>query len=69
MIEEPDVNFGLVCLGGTITKQITLSNMAQITTKWTIRDSQELIDLENGDVSICLRIPIAGHKIVNIMEV
>ncbi|XP_060064823.1 deleted in lung and esophageal cancer protein 1-like [Ylistrum balloti] len=49
MIEEPDINFGLVCLGNQATKQITLTNLAQITTKWSIHDSPEFIDLENGD--------------------
>ncbi|XP_033743778.1 deleted in lung and esophageal cancer protein 1-like isoform X2 [Pecten maximus] len=49
LIEEPDVNFGLVCLGNQATKEITLTNLAQITTKWSIHDSPEFIDLENGD--------------------
>ncbi|XP_021361346.1 deleted in lung and esophageal cancer protein 1-like isoform X1 [Mizuhopecten yessoensis] len=49
MIEEPDVSFGLVCLGSQATKQITLTNLAQIITKWSIHDSPEFIDLDNGD--------------------
>ncbi|XP_069130810.1 deleted in lung and esophageal cancer protein 1-like isoform X4 [Argopecten irradians] len=49
VIEEPDVSFGLVCLGNQARKEITLTNLAQIITKWSIHDSPEFIDLQNGD--------------------
>ncbi|CAG2230526.1 unnamed protein product [Mytilus edulis] len=38
-IEEPDINFGLIRLGQSITKEITLMNKSQIITKWSIQDS------------------------------
>ncbi|XP_071158552.1 deleted in lung and esophageal cancer protein 1-like isoform X2 [Mytilus edulis] len=38
-IEEPDINFGLIRLGQSITKEITLVNKSQIITKWSIQDS------------------------------
>lgn len=38
-IDEPDINFGLVRLGQTVQRQITLNNMVSIITPWYIRDS------------------------------
>lgn len=38
-IDDPDINYGLVRLGQSITKEITLTNMSQIITKWSIQDS------------------------------
>ncbi|XP_053374594.1 deleted in lung and esophageal cancer protein 1-like isoform X2 [Mercenaria mercenaria] len=38
-IDEPDLNFGLVRLGQTVQKQITINNKASIITPWYIRDS------------------------------
>ena len=38
-IDEPDLNFGLVRLGQTVTKEITVNNMSQIITSWSIQDS------------------------------
>jgi len=42
MLEEPDVNFGLVSLGDSITREITITNLAQVITRWMIRESEEM---------------------------
>ncbi|XP_052246606.1 deleted in lung and esophageal cancer protein 1-like isoform X3 [Dreissena polymorpha] len=38
-IDQPDLNFGLVRLGQAVKKEITINNMSQIVTAWSIRDS------------------------------
>ncbi|WAQ94358.1 DLEC1-like protein, partial [Mya arenaria] len=38
-VDEPDLNFGLVQLGTMVTKEITINNLSQIITPWTIQDS------------------------------
>uniref|UniRef100_A0A8W8MX88 Deleted in lung and esophageal cancer protein 1 n=1 Tax=Magallana gigas TaxID=29159 RepID=A0A8W8MX88_MAGGI len=40
-IEEPDVDFGLVRLGESATREITLTNLAQVITTWSIQDVSE----------------------------
>ncbi|XP_041367117.1 deleted in lung and esophageal cancer protein 1-like [Gigantopelta aegis] len=35
-IREPDINFGLVRLGQSVTKEMTLTNQSQVTTPWTV---------------------------------
>ncbi|ESO99858.1 hypothetical protein LOTGIDRAFT_238688 [Lottia gigantea] len=37
-VEEPDVNFGLIRLGETSVREITLNNLSQMPTKWKIND-------------------------------
>ncbi|KAK6165505.1 hypothetical protein SNE40_022422 [Patella caerulea] len=37
-IEEPNVNFGLIRLGETSVREITLNNLSQLPTKWSISD-------------------------------
>ncbi|PVD31091.1 hypothetical protein C0Q70_10369 [Pomacea canaliculata] len=41
-IDEPHLNFGLVRLGDTVAKELTLTNMVQLTTKWTLKDMPHL---------------------------
>lgn len=41
-IDEPHLNFGLVRLGDTVAKELTLTNMVQLTTKWTLKDMHHL---------------------------
>ena len=43
-IDEPDINFGLVRLGWTVSKEITVNNMSQIITTW--QDSPEFASSE-----------------------
>ncbi|KAL4222937.1 Deleted in lung and esophageal cancer protein 1 [Mactra antiquata] len=38
-IDEPDINFGLVRLGQTVQRKITLNNMSSIITPWSIKHS------------------------------
>nr|XP_022304299.1 deleted in lung and esophageal cancer protein 1-like isoform X2 [Crassostrea virginica] len=40
-IEEPDVDFGLVRLGESSKREITLTNLAQVITTWSIQDVSE----------------------------
>ncbi|KAL5006767.1 hypothetical protein ScPMuIL_015573 [Solemya velum] len=40
-VEEPDVNFGLIRLGKTVEREITITNLSQVTTTWTIQDSPD----------------------------
>ena len=47
-IDEPDINFGLVRLGQTVSKEITVNNM--IITTWSIQDSQEFASSEDDIV-------------------
>ncbi|XP_064614552.1 LOW QUALITY PROTEIN: deleted in lung and esophageal cancer protein 1-like [Liolophura sinensis] len=46
-IEEPDVNFGLAHLGQSITREITLTNMCQVTTSWRIEEWTKLEEIED----------------------
>ncbi|XP_071102579.1 deleted in lung and esophageal cancer protein 1-like [Haliotis cracherodii] len=38
-VEEPDVNFGLVRLGQSVQRTVTLYNQSQLVTKWHIQDT------------------------------
>ena len=42
-IDEPDINFGLVRLGQTVSKEMTVNNMSQIIT--TSKTVQNLLPL------------------------
>ncbi|KAL8567948.1 hypothetical protein ACOMHN_029123 [Nucella lapillus] len=46
-VDEPSLNFGLVRLGDTVEKELTLSSMAQIITKWTLQDRPLLMETES----------------------
>ena len=52
-IDEPDLNYGLVRLGETVRKFITLNNMAQIITKWSIRDNLGPSSASTEDILVC----------------
>ncbi|XP_056008414.1 deleted in lung and esophageal cancer protein 1-like isoform X2 [Ostrea edulis] len=47
-VEEPNVDFGLVRLGESATRKITLSNLSQIVTIWSIQDVSENYDSEDS---------------------
>ena len=49
MLEEPSLNFGLVRLGDTAEKELTLTSLAQIVTKWSLLDRPVRLDLEPDD--------------------
>ena len=49
-IDEPDINFCLVRLGQTVSKEITVNNMSQIITTWSIKDSPEFASSEDDMV-------------------
>ena len=51
-IDEPDINFGLVRLGQTVSKEITVNNMSQIITTWSIQDSPEFASSEDDMVGL-----------------
>ena len=53
-IDEPDINFGLVQLGQTVTKMITVNNMSQIITAWSIQDSPAFAYSEDDMVNSSL---------------
>lgn len=45
------MNFGLAQLGQSITREITLTNMCQATTRWSIEEWAKLEDIEDESVS------------------
>ncbi|KAK3588190.1 hypothetical protein CHS0354_012251 [Potamilus streckersoni] len=47
-IEEPDINLGLIRFGNEVSREITLCNMAQMISKWVIRESPELSSSEDS---------------------
>ena len=51
-IEEPDVDFGLVRLGESAKREITLTNLAQVITTWSIQDVSEN-NSDDAMVSYC----------------
>ena len=53
-VDEPDINFGLVRLGQTVSKEITLNNMSQIITTWSIQDSPEFASSEDDMVGLSI---------------
>lgn len=56
MLEEPSLNFGLVRLGDTAEKELTLTSLAQIVTKWSLLDRPVRLDLEPDDDMVrCLQ--------------
>ncbi|CAC5401955.1 unnamed protein product [Mytilus coruscus] len=59
-IEEPDINFGLIRLGQSITKEITLMNMSQIITKWSIQDSP-VFSSSDDPMASCSQIGSSGE--------
>ena len=50
-IDEPDLNFGLVQLGQTVMRNITVNNMSQIITTWSIQDSPAFPSSDDDMVS------------------
>ena len=50
-IDEPDLNFGLVQLGRTVMRNITVNNMSQIITTWSIQDSPAFPSSDDDMVS------------------
>ena len=56
VVDEPSLNFGLVRLGDTAEKELTLTNKAQIITKWSLQDKPMRLDLEPDDDMVhCLQ--------------
>ena len=53
-IDEPDINFGLVRLGQTVSKEITVNNMSQIITTWSLQDSPKFASSEDDMVGSSL---------------
>lgn len=48
LIDEPSLNFGLVRLGDTAVKEMTMRSLAQIVTRWTLQDRPLLLaDLDD----------------------
>ncbi|XP_061179869.1 deleted in lung and esophageal cancer protein 1-like isoform X2 [Saccostrea echinata] len=47
-VEEPDVDFGLVRLGEFVTREITLTNLAQVVTVWSIQDVSDNYSSEDS---------------------
>ena len=63
-VDEPDVNFGLVRLGQTVTKEVTVNNLSQIITPWSVRDKPALLrtsidgeEMEIEDMVGCFPFP------------
>ncbi|XP_060555800.1 deleted in lung and esophageal cancer protein 1-like isoform X2 [Ruditapes philippinarum] len=54
-IDEPDLNFGLVRLGQTVQRKITINNKASIITPWYIRDSPATSTPDDDDVDDSMR--------------
>ena len=53
-IHEPDVNFGLIRLGQTVSKEITLTNQSQVISVWTISNCPAPICNTEEDPTVCI---------------
>ncbi|KAK7110848.1 deleted in lung and esophageal cancer protein 1-like isoform X2 [Littorina saxatilis] len=49
VVEEPSLNFGLVRLGQTVEKEMTLTSNAQLITKWSLQDKAINLHYESED--------------------
>ena len=52
VVEEPSLNFGLVRLGDTAQKELTLTSLSQIITKWSLKDLPGRTDSESEDDAV-----------------
>ncbi|XP_076461366.1 deleted in lung and esophageal cancer protein 1-like isoform X2 [Babylonia areolata] len=52
-VDEPSLNFGLVRMGDCVEKELTLTSMAQIITKWSLQDKPLALDAESSDAMAC----------------
>ena len=48
MIDNPDLNFGLVRIGTTVESSVMIRNTSQISTKWSIKETAAYLNEISG---------------------